>query len=437
MLSAEQNDLITRTGPGTPAGKLMRCYWQPAALIDELSGNRPVKPVRLLGENLVAFRDGQGRYGLIERSCPHRGTDLAFGRLERSGLRCSFHGWLFDVTGQCLETPAEPEGSRMCANLRQKAYPVVERSGILFAYLGGGDPPAFPHFDCFAAPDTHTFAFKGQIECNWLQSLEVGIDPAHTSFLHRFFHDEEPGTGYGKLFRDKSIDSDMPMTRIMREFPRPRIEVEPTEFGMRLITLRRISDTSTHVRVTNLVFPNAFTIPMSSEMTITQWHVPIDDTRHYWYAIFTSFGAPVDKDEMRRQRLALYELPDYVPRKNKSNDYGFDPSEQEHETYTGMGADINVHDQWACESMGPIQDRTREHLGQSDKAITAYRRILRGAMEAAGNGGKPLMVLDAGAAAKIIGPAAIDGIGPSEDWQGYWRKTDAARRQASGWAADV
>ena len=435
MLSAEQNDLITRTGPGTPAGKLMRCYWQPAALVDELSGNRPVKPVRLLGENLVAFRDGQGRYGLIERSCPHRGTDLAFGRLERSGLRCSFHGWLFDVTGQCLETPAEPEGSRMCANIRQRAYPVVERNGILFAYLGGGDPPAFPHFDCFAAPHKHTFAFKGQIECNWLQSLEVGIDPAHTSFLHRFFHDEEPGTGYGKLFRDKSIDSDMPMTRIMREFPRPRIEVEPTEFGMRLITLRRISDANTHVRVTNLVFPNAFTIPMSSEMTITQWHVPIDDTRHYWYAIFTSFGAPVDKDEMRRQRLALYELPDYTPRKNKSNDYGFDPSEQEHATYTGMGTDINVHDQWACESMGPIQDRTREHLGQSDKAITAYRRILRGAIEAAGNGGKPLMVLDAPTAAKIIGPAAIDGIGPSEDWQGYWRKTDAARREASGWAA--
>ena len=435
MLSVEQNDLITRTGPGTPAGKLMRCYWQPAALIDELSGNRPVKPVRLLGENLVAFRDGQGRYGLIERGCPHRGTDLAFGRLEQSGLRCSFHGWLFDVTGQCLETPAEPEGSRMCANIRQKAYPVVERSGILFAYLGGGEPPAFPHFDCFAAPHTHTFAFKGLIDCNCLQSLEVGIDPAHTSFLHRFFHDEEPGTGYGKLFRDKSIDSDMPMTRIMREFPRPRIEVEPTEFGMRLITLRRISDANTHVRVTNLVFPNAFTIPMSSEMTITQWHVPIDDTRHYWYAIFTSFGASVDKDEMRRQRLALYELPDYIPRKNKSNDYGFDPSEQEHATYTGMGTDINVHDQWACESMGPIQDRTREHLGQSDKAITAYRRILRGAIEAAGNGGKPLMVLDAPTAAKIIGPAAIDGIGPSEDWQGYWRKTDAARREASGWAA--
>jgi len=434
MLSAEQNDLITRTGPGTPAGKLMRCYWQPAALLDELSGQRPVKPVRLLGENLVLFRDDNGRYGLLERACPHRGTDLAFGRLEDGGLRCAFHGWLFDVEGRCLETPAEPEGSRMCANIRQKAYPVVEKSGILFAYMGPGEPPAFAHFDCFTAPATHTFAFKGLIACNWLQSLEVGIDPAHTSFLHRFFQDEDSASGYGKLFRDRSIDSDLPMTRIMREFPRPRIEVEPTDYGLRVVSLRRISDAHTHVRVTNLVFPNAFVIPMSSEMTITQWHVPIDDTRHYWYAIFTSFGAPVDRQEMRRQRLTLYELPDYVPRKNKSNQYGFDPHEQAHATFTGMGADINVHDQWACESMGVIQDRSKEHLGQSDKAISAYRRLLRGAIAEAGSGARLPMLLDAVNAAAMTGPAAIDGIGPSEDWQSYWRRTDANRRQASSWA---
>jgi phenylpropionate dioxygenase-like ring-hydroxylating dioxygenase large terminal subunit len=435
MLSQEQNDLITRVGPDTAAGNLLRHYWQPVALVDELSGtNRPIKPVKLLGENLVLFRSGNGRYGLLERSCPHRGTDLAYGRLENEGLRCAFHGWMFDTTGQCLETPAEPAGSNLCANIRQKAYPVMERSGILFAYMGPGSPPVFPHFDCFVAPDTHTFAFKGMIDCNWLQSLEVGIDPAHTSFLHRFFHDEDPKQGYGKLFRDTSIDSEMPMTQIMREFPRPVIEVEPTDYGFRVITLRQISERSTHVRVTNLMFPNAFIIPMSREMTITQWHVPIDDTRHYWYAIFTSFGAPVNKDEMRRQRLQLYQLPDYIPNKNKSNDYGFDPHEQEHETYTGMGADINVHDQWACESMGPIQDRTREHLGQSDKAISAYRRLLRQAIDTAKGGSRPPMVLDAASAPKLTGPAAIDGIGPADDWQGYWQKTDAGKRKAASWA---
>jgi phthalate 4,5-dioxygenase oxygenase subunit len=433
MLSVEQNDLITRIGPGTPAGTLMRRYWQPAALVDELAGNRPVKPVRLLGEDLVLFRDENGRHGLLDRACPHRGTDLTFGRLEDGGLRCAFHGWLFDVGGRCLETPAEPEGSNLCANIRQKAYPVLEKSGILFAYMGPGEAPELPHFDCFVAPDTHTFAFKGMIDCNWLQSLEVGIDPAHTSFLHRFFHDEDPAGGYGRMFRDVSKDSDLPMTRIMRENTQPRIEVEPTDYGMRIVTLRKISAANTHIRVTNLAFPNAFVISMSREMTISQWHVPIDDVRHYWYAIFTSFSAPVNKDEMRRQRLQLYALPDYVPRKNKSNNYGFDPHEQEHETFTGMGTDINVHDQWACESMGAIQDRTKEHLGQSDKAISAYRRILRQAIEEAKSGGKPLMVLDADAAARITGPAAVDGIGPTDDWQRYWQTTDANKRKAASW----
>ncbi len=434
MLSAEQNDLITRTNPGTKAGNLLRRYWQPAALVEELSGNRPIKPVRLMGEDLVMFKDGQGRYGLIGRGCPHRGTDLAFGRLEADGLRCAFHGWKFDVNGQCLETPAEPEGSNLCKNIRQKSYPVVEKSGILFAYMGPGEPPAFPDFDCFVAPDEYTFAFKGLIECNWLQSLEVGIDPAHTSWLHRFFEDEDTSKSYGKMFRDSTSDADMPMTKIMRDFPRPRIEVEHTDYGLRLNTLRQISDQSVHVRTTNLVFPNAFMIPMSQEMTISQWHVPIDETTHYWYCIFTSFGQKVDKEEMRRQRLELYELPNYVPRKNKSNDYGFDPHEQAHETYTGMGADINIHDQWACESMGPIQDRTKEHLGQSDKAISAYRRLLRAAIEQAGKGERPLMVLEPQQAPAITGPVCVDGVGPAADWQGYAATAHERRRKTKSWA---
>jgi phthalate 4,5-dioxygenase oxygenase subunit len=338
--------------------------------------------------------------------------------LEDGGLRCPFHGWLFNVGGQCLQTPAEPDNSKMAANIKQKSYPVVEKSGILWAYLGPGEPPAFPDFDCFIAPSTHTFAFKGMIDCNWLQSLEVGIDPVHTSFLHRFFEDEDPEQGYGKMFRDKSKDSDMPMTQIMREFPRPRIEVEPTDYGFRLATLRQISEEKAHIRVTNLIFPNAFIIPMSREMTISQWHVPIDDVKHYWYAIFTSFGAPVNKDEMRRQRLELYELPDYIPRRNKNNDYGFDAHEQDHATYTGMGADINVHD----------------HLGTSDKAIAAYRRLLRRALDASAKAERPMMVLDSAAAAAITGPACVDGIGPADDWQGYWQRTSNERQQTKSWA---
>jgi phenylpropionate dioxygenase-like ring-hydroxylating dioxygenase large terminal subunit len=435
MMSAQRNELITRTGPERPAGKLMRLYWQPAALVEELPAERPVKAIQLLGQNLVLFRDEQGRYGLVDRACPHRGADLAFGRLESGGLRCAFHGWLFDAGGKCLETPAEPEGSKLYTKVRHKAYPVRERNGILFAYLGPGEPPAFAHFDCFIAPDSYTFAFKGHVACNWLQTLEVGIDPAHASFLHRFFEDHEQAGNYGIQFRSTSADSTLPMTKIMREHPSPQIDTEYTDYGFRIITLRAIDDSRTHIRVTNLLFPNAFVIPLSPEMTVTQWQVPIDDVNCYWYAIFTSFGGPVDKETMRRHRLQLYTLPDYKPRLNATNDYGFNAAEQLHKTYTGMGEDINVHDQWAVESQGPVQDRTQEHLGASDKAIAVYRRILIDAIEQAAKGKRPLMVLDEAAAERIRGPVTLDGIADGRALESYWREFDARRRRGSAWAA--
>jgi nitrite reductase/ring-hydroxylating ferredoxin subunit len=437
MMSQEQNDLITRVGPNDPCGKLMRMYWQPAALVDELEGPRAVRPVRLLGENLVLFRGSDGCYGLIDRHCAHRGADLAFGRLENGGLRCSFHGWLFDTSGQCLETPAEPTDSNLCRNIKQRAYPVVEKSGILWAYLGDGTPPVFPELDCFVAPSTHVFAFKGHWGCNWLQALEVGIDPSHASYLHRFFEDEDTSNAYGRQFRGASAGSELPMTKIMREYDRPIINVEHTEYGMRLITLREIDAERTHVRVTNQLFPHAFVIPMSTEMTITQYHVPIDDENCYWYSIFTSYSTPVDKKRMRDQRLEMYELPDYKSRRNRANDYGFDPHEQQTSTYTGMGMDINVHDQWAVESMGPIQDRTREHLGQSDKAIVQYRRLLRQEIEKVAGGEKPMLHLDESHARSIQGPATMDGIGPTQGWETFWMEVDVKRRRGAPWMAPV
>ena len=435
MVNPEQNDLITRVGPGTPAGKLLRSYWQPAALAEELQGNRPVKAVRLLGEDFVLLRDYQGRYGMLGRHCPHRRADLSFGRLEDGGLRCAFHGWLFDVEGVCLETPAEPEGSRLRLSVRQPSCPVVERGGILWAYLGEGEPPALPEFDCFVAPSEYTFAFKGWWECNWLQALEIGIDPAHASFLHRFAEDEDPGANYGRQFRAPSASSSLPMTKLLREYYRPKLEYENTDYGFRIFALRAIDERQTHLRVTNMVFPQAFVIPLSPEMTITQWHVPIDDENCYWYSIFTAFDQPVDKAEMRRQRVAMYKPPDYKPRLNRGNDYGFDPEEQRKKTYTGMGLDINVHDQWAVESQGRIHDRTREYLGLSDRCIVAYRRELLKAIEQAGRGQRPLMVLDPGQAPLVRGPVTIDGIGPADGWQTYWREYDSARRSRSAWAA--
>ncbi|MDX3895224.1 aromatic ring-hydroxylating dioxygenase subunit alpha [Pusillimonas sp.] len=436
MLTAEQNDFMTRVGPDAPAGKLLRRYWQPVALAEELDGPRPLKAVKLLGQDMVLFRDDNGELGLLDRDCPHRGADLAFGRLEHGGIRCAFHGWLFNVKGQCMETPAEPANSKFHTTIQQGAYPVVERSGVIFAYLGEGEPPAFPDMDCFVAPGTHTFAFKGLWECNWLQALEVGIDPAHASYLHRFFEDEDTSASYGKQFRGASADSEMAITKVLREYGRPTINVEPTNYGMRMTSLRELSEEFTHVRVTNLVFPQAIVIPMSSEMTISQWHVPVDDTHCYWYAIFTSFTEPVNREQMRAQRLELYELPAYTSRKNKSNHYGFDANEQMTETYTGMGHDINVHDQWAVESQGPIQDRTREHLAASDKCIYTYRRMLVKAIEAtlAGEGKAPMVLSDA-EARQVTGPASIDGIGPRNQEKNYWVEADLKRRQESDWAS--
>ena len=435
MTTAADNELMTRIGPGTAAGALLRQYWQPAALLEELNEKRPVVPVRLLGEDLVLFRDEQGRYGLLERACPHRGADLCFGRLESGGLRCPFHGWLFDATGQCLEQPGEPPGSRAYQYLKHRGYPCEERNGVIFAFLGEGTPPPFPAFDCFTAPAQQTFAFKGFWDCNWLQALEVGIDPIHPSFLHRFLSDESTDAAYGRQFRSASAHSEMPLTQILREYPRPTIRIEDTDYGFRLVTTRDLSDSMSHYRITNLVFPEAIVIPMSAEMTITQWHVPIDDTRCYWYSIFTSYGAPVDREKMRNQRLANQTLPGYLPKQNRNTNWGYDPHDQLSQTYTGLGMDVNTHDQWAVESPGPIFDRSREHLGKSDVGIIKYRKLLMAGLRDVQAGKAPPFALTELTASRIERPAAVDTIGPRSEPAEYWRKIERERRGGSPWGS--
>jgi phthalate 4,5-dioxygenase oxygenase subunit len=434
MTTARENELMTITGPGSAGGELLRQYWQPAALAEELNPSRPVVAVKLLGEDLVLFRDERGRLGLLDRHCPHRGADLCFGRLEDGGLRCAFHGWLFDAGGQCLDQPAEPEDSKAHRHLRHLAYPCEERNGIVFAYLGRGAPPPFANFDCFRAPAEQSFAFKGMWECNWLQALEVGIDPAHASYLHRFLEDEPADESYGRQFRGAAAATDMPLTKILREYPRPVIRLEDTNYGFRLVTTRALPEGAMHYRITNLAFPNAIVIPMSNDMTITQWHVPIDDVSCYWYSMFTSFGAPVDRQTMRRQRLEHHLLPDYRPLQGRANGWGFDSAEQATRTYTGMGSDINVHDQWAVESPGPIRDRTREHLTKTDIGIVKYRKLLTGAIKDMGKNASAPFTVSGDAARTVCGPIAIDAIGPASEGAACWKNRDAERRRRCPWA---
>ena len=451
-MQAAQNELITRVGPGTGCGDLLRRYWQPAALVDEFDArldprmqDRPIKAVRLLGQDLVLFRDAAGTWGLLDRDCPHRGADLAFARFEADGIRCPFHGWKFAPDGRCLDTPAEPIGSTLCSRVRQRSYPVREQSGVVFAYLGpeGSAPPALPAFDAFTAPATHSFAFKGLWRCNWLQAVEVGMDPAHPSFLHRYLQDATlDATGqkeFGRQFRAASVGAvdgeRWPMTRVMREVCSPEIRFDEVAPGLtRLTALRLISERLTHVRVTHAAFPQTFVIPLSETVTITQMHLPVDDTHTYWYSFFTSFAAPLDKETMRSQRLAHMSLPDYAPLHGRHDDWNFDPAEQRTRTFLGMGEDdINLHDQWAVESMGAIQDRTREHLGSSDKVIMANRRMLLKAIETVRNGGTPPMVLTPAEAAALTGPDTMDCIAPADTWQAYWQEAAAAKRQGAPW----
>lgn len=440
-MNAEQNERLTRIGPGTPCGALLRRYWQPAALVDEFDPRidprmegRAVKAVRLLGEDLVLFREASGTWGLVARNCPHRGADLAFGRLEDDGLRCPFHGWKFAPDGRCLETPAEPIGSTLCDRIRARSYPVVERANVVWAWMGpeGIEPPALPPFDAFTAPASHTFAFKGLWRCNWLQAFEVGIDPAHPSFLHRYLADESLEDTYGRQFRAASVgevDGERwPMTRVMREFHRPEIRHDAVGEGLvRLTTLRRMTDDLTHVRVTHAAFPATFVIPLSETMTITQLHVPVDDRNTYWYSFFTSFAEPIDRDTMRGQRLACVSLPDFAPLHGRHDGWGFDPAEQRTKTYLGMGeVDINLHDQWAVESMGAIQDRTQEHLGTSDTVIMANRRTLAKAIDAVEAGGDAPQP-------RAEGPDTIDCIAPAQSWEPFWTGQAAAKRRGAPW----
>ncbi len=452
-MKAQQNELITRIGPGTACGAVHRSYWQPVALVDEFNpaldprmDKRPVKAVRVLGQDLVLFRDALGGWGLLDRHCPHRGADLSYGRNEGDGLRCPFHGWKFDNSGRCLDTPAEPAGSRLCERVTQRSYPVLERSGIVFGWLGdaGLTPPPFPSFDCFVAPASHTFAFKGLWNANWLQAFEVGIDPAHPSFLHRFLADEAlehvGDNAAGKQFRSASVGEfggqRWPMTRIMREFHQPEISFEPMPWGMQLTALRRMTDQLTHVRITQAIFPHTFVIPLSETLTITQMHLPVDDTHTYWYSVFTSFDKPVDREAMRSQRLQFVDLPDYLPKAGRHNRWGFNPGEQRAQTYLGMGEDdINVHDQWAVESMGEIQDRTREHLGTSDKVIMANRRMLLKAIEAVQTGALAPGMADPTQAALMQGPDTVDGIAPAGSWPTWWVEQVRARRERAPWTA--
>jgi phenylpropionate dioxygenase-like ring-hydroxylating dioxygenase large terminal subunit len=365
MLAQEENDLITRVGLGTPLNVVMRSYWLPTLLSREIpEPDGPPVRVRVLGEDLVAFRDSGGKVGLLGEHCPHRGTSLFFGRNEECGLRCIYHGWKMDVEGKVLDTPAEPAGSTLKDKVRHSAYPCHEAAGIIFAYMGARDRvPLFPAYDWIRAPLDQLYVTKSLQDCNYLQGLEGECDSSHLSYLHRAFSNEKRGGGDPDMYgRDGA----------------PELESVETDFGARMISRRAAGNGLTYLRVSNFVLPCYGFVPTGGlkgnpEGYTIHAHVPVDDERSLRFNILYRRKRPVLDPE---KRLDDEFTRNFTKVRNIRNDYLIDREEQKRETFIGLGKSFVVHDSCATESMGPRYDRSREHLGASDITVIGLRKRL-------------------------------------------------------------
>jgi phenylpropionate dioxygenase-like ring-hydroxylating dioxygenase large terminal subunit len=385
MLAHEDNERLTRVGPGTPMGSTMRRYWIPALLAWELpEPDCPPVRVKLLGEELVVFRDTRGRIGLLEERCPHRRASLYLGRNEECGLRCVYHGWKFDVDGRCVDMMNEPEEMAFAHKIRATAYPTVELGGVVWAYLGPPQRrPAVPQFAWTRAPATHRHVSKVIQESNWLQGLEGGIDTSHAPILHRVL----------------SADSTRPGFKPMDPFVRgkaPILEVDLTDYGYRYAGLRPLEGGHVHVRAYHFVLPFHQIRPSrfdgSFPRTAGHVWVPMDDETTMVYNWEHSTTEPFSEEDRLERRLGNGPLDvdqsTFRSRRNRENNYLQDRRVQRTETFTGIDG-VNVQDRAVQESMGSIVDRSREHLGPADKAVIQARRLLLQAVRTVEAGGTP------------------------------------------------
>ncbi len=373
MLREEINELMTQTGPGTMMGDLFRQYWIPALLAEELPENDcPQVRVKILSERLIAFRDSQGRYGLIDEFCAHRGVSLWFGRNEESGLRCAYHGWKYDYTGQCLEVPSEPEKSTFCASIKLRSYPLVKVGDILWTYMG--DPakaPPLPEFEFCHVPSSQTFTSKRLEEANWLQALEGGIDSSHVSWLHSTGLKDDP------LFKDTEGNK-----YNLGDF-KPYFEVVEADGGLYIGARRNAEEGHYYWRITPWIMP-AFTMvpPRGDHPMHGHFWVPIDDENCWVYTFDYQPVRDLTPAEVQAMKdgygVHSQNIPGtYIPVNNKSNDYLMDRDAQKRgDTFSGVRG-IAIQDASLQESMGPIVDRTKERLVTTDVGIIKARAKLR------------------------------------------------------------
>ena len=388
MLRHDDNERLVRVGPGTPAGTLFRRYWQPAALAEEVAvPDCPPVRVRLLGEDLVAFRDSAGRVGLVDAFCRHRRAPLFFGRNEEGGLRCVYHGWKFDATGACLDIPSEPSGGAMLAGAALKSYPTVERGGVVWAYLG---PPALrppaPDYEWTRAPATHRAVSKSHQATNYLQGLEGGLDTAHVSYLHN----NRIGDRNNLFARDGA----------------PRLDVVETDYGYHYVSHRKIDAERNLVRIGQYILPfqqmrpNVTPTGLASNFRVPRYDghiwVPIDDERTWVFNWMCGYdeAAALDPDTVEELEANYGRgRDDFIPgtfhlKANAGNDYFIDRAVQKTTSFTGITG-VNTQDMALQEGMGAIADRAREYLGTSDRAIVVMRKLLLEATHAVERGEAP------------------------------------------------
>lgn len=340
MLTAEQNERLTRVGPGTPAGELLRRYWHPVALAADLTAENPTKCLRILGEDLVLFRTPEGEVGLLHDRCPHRGASLSYGRVESRGVACPYHGWLFDNKGNCLETPAEPAESQFCHTVKQKAYPVQKLAGLYWAYLGPAPVPVIPPYDVWARTDGwHWLRVLPRLDCNWLQAMENSVDTAHLHILHQDLVTD--GFKVESTTRG-TIDNLV------------KFEVEEFDHGILKRRLFRDGALEEHP----LLFPTAL-----RQANRTQIRVPIDDT-HTWIVYVHFVPDSLEPRANKEEVPVVYRKPFKTP------------LEARHPYAKYRLNEVDAQDFMAWETQGPIHDRTRERLAGSDRGIVLLREML-------------------------------------------------------------
>ena len=381
MLTDDRNKLVTETGAGTPMGELFRRYWIPFLLSDEVGEpeGAPVH-VKLLSERLLAFRDSNGKLGLIDEFCAHRRVSLWFGRNEEGGI----HGWKYDVSGNCMEIPSEPDTSKFCTEISLTSYPCVERGGIVWTYMGPPeDQPAPPAFEWATVPESHRFHSKRLEECNYLQALEGGIDSSHVGFLHSGELRSDP-LHHGSKGSDYHL-SDM----------KPKFEVRESPGGLNIGVRRDAEDAQYYWRITPWIMPWYTIVPPYGDNPLHghAW-VPIDDENCFAWTFSYHPARPLNELELdvmhKGGSLHVQQIPGtFRPVANRDNDYLMDRTAQEAGTaYSGVKG-IALQDASLQESMGPISDRSRENLVMTDRAIGMARRQLRKAALDLENGKRP------------------------------------------------